>query len=44
LFGLSARFSVPACEIDTAPRTVAVKTGRKATVRREAVLTAARTA
>jgi len=30
LFGLSARFSVPACEIDTAPRTAAVKTGRKA--------------
>jgi len=27
---LSARFSVPACEIDTAPRTAAVKTGRKA--------------
>ena len=44
LFGLSARFSVPACEIDTAPRTAAVKTGRKATIRREAVLTAARTA
>src|SRR6516225_9951522 len=30
LFGLSARFSVPACEIDTAPRTAAVKTVRKA--------------
>ena len=43
LFGLSARFSVPACEIDVAPRTAAVKTGRKATVRRVAVLTAART-